>query len=403
MTGPGNDDEPDDRRDPRSPEDEAPGTDEPRPEEDTPGTDDPAAPADGWEWVGDDSADDETPMTGEDGATSETGAGESGAGESDADGGDDPVSNASNSTNGAADSASNVDRPVDENGTDQPRERLVGNHAADSAPAPQSGEDESYDGALDWFLHTDNTAVQTVRDIGSSLLTVAVLGLVLFAISGVWPPLVAVESGSMEPHMYRNDLVFIVDEHRYAGDSAFEDTGVVTHQTAQQTDGYWSFGNYGNVIVYQPFGSDRQTPIIHRAMFHVDAGENWVDPESEGGTGKANVDYLYRAGERRADHDECSEVQACPAQHAGFITKGDANPEYDQVGGQSNVVRPEWIRGKAKVRIPWLGWVRLKFAQAQAATAIGAGTGPMVAGLRLSLGLTVAGVGAVVSQRNGWL
>ncbi|MFB9805374.1 hypothetical protein ACFFQF_08330 [Haladaptatus pallidirubidus] len=60
--------------------------------------------------------------------------------------------------------------------------------------------------------------------------------------------------------------------------------------------------------------------------------------------------------------DSCQELLNCPAPHAGFITKGDANDAYDQVVPISEPVKPSWIRGTAEVKIPWLGHVRLFFA-----------------------------------------
>ena len=35
-------------------------------------------------------------------------------------------------------------------------------------------------------------------------------------------PMVAIESPSMEPHMERGDLVFLMEEHRFAGGAAHE-------------------------------------------------------------------------------------------------------------------------------------------------------------------------------------
>jgi signal peptidase len=221
-------------------------------------------------------------------------------------------------------------------------------------PSAPSVDDEpptiTDDGFLTWFLNTPNGAVVFVRDVLSSIAAVAAIGLLLFAISGIWPPLVAVESGSMEPHMTKGDLVFIVEEERYAPQSAIADTGVSTVDAANAADGYRKFGGYGDVIVYEPFGKERATPIIHRARFHVEEGENWV-PE-------ANPEHLGNV-------DSCAEVprDMCPAPYDGFITKGDAVSTYDQVGSQSTIVKKEWIRGKAQVRIPLLGWIRLQFAQ----------------------------------------
>ncbi|WP_440990433.1 S26 family signal peptidase [Haloarchaeobius baliensis] len=289
--------------------------------------------------------------------------------------------------------------PVETEGGGGPGTDVDAGTTQDSEGPPIPGGDEGreeFDGPVDWFLHTDDAFVVTVRDVGNSLLTVAFIGIVLFAVSGIWPPLVAVESGSMEPHMHRNDLVFIVEEGRFVGDSAQPGTGVVTHRAAQQNEGYWSFGDYGNVIVYQPNDDPQRVPIIHRARFWVAEDENWVDPPSEGGTGKADQQYLGGA-------ESCSQVRTCPAPHDGFVTLGDANERYDQVGASMNsdVVEPDWVRGKAKVRVPLLGWIRLQFAQL--ATTFG-GTGPTALGmLRLQLGVVLAGVGTVVARRRGVL
>ena len=202
--------------------------------------------------------------------------------------------------------------------------------------------------AASWFLHTEHTAVVFFREAASSALAVAMVGLLLFAVSGVWPPLVAVESGSMEPNMQKGDLVFVMEEHRFSPEYTHTDTGVVPLQTADEHD-YWKIGGYGDVIVYEPYGNSGQTPVIHRAMFWVNKSENWYD--------EANPAYV--------DASSCDALSNCPAPHAGFITKGDnsaTNDYYDQAKGISSPVKPSWIRGTAEYRIPWLGWVRLAFS-----------------------------------------
>ncbi|GAA0294112.1 S26 family signal peptidase [Halarchaeum salinum] len=210
---------------------------------------------------------------------------------------------------------------------------------ADDVPDPRDG----LLAALRWFRRTDNEAVLFVRELVSSALVVAAIGGLLFAISGLWPPLVAVESGSMTPHLQKGDLVFVMEEHRFAAESGYAETGVVTYQIGQRT-GYTKFSEPGDVIVYAPDGNTRETPIIHRARFWVADGENWYD--------EANQEYLLGA-------KSCEQLKNCPAPHAGFITKGDSNPAYDQVVGFSTPVRPDWVRGTAEFHIPWLGWVRL--------------------------------------------
>jgi len=220
----------------------------------------------------------------------------------------------------------------------------------DDAPDPRDGPRA----ALRWFRTTDRVGVLFVREAASSAIAVGMVGLLLFSVSGVWPPLVAVESGSMQPNMQKGDLVFVMEEHRLSPEFATADTGVVTFAGARESgNDYRKFGGTGDVVVYEPFGNDRTTPVIHRARFWVDDGENWYD----------------RADPSIVDADNCDELRNCPAPHAGFITKGDndvTNDYYDQARGISSPVKPEWIRGTAEYRIPYLGWVRLTVSGATA-------------------------------------
>ena len=215
--------------------------------------------------------------------------------------------------------------------------------ADETAPPPQQN-----DGARqpsEWRLF--------VYDLASSIMAVMVVGAYLFAISGVWPPLVAVESESMVPNMQVNDLVFVMEEERFPGENAHAETGVVT---ARAADNYRKFGRAGDVIVFAPQGDQEVTPIIHRAMFWVEEGENWYD--------RADKDFVGGADACETDRRNSTDtgLQNCPAPHAGFITKGDNNGLYDQAGSggaQTGPVRPEWVVGTAEFRIPGLGWVRL--------------------------------------------
>jgi len=188
--------------------------------------------------------------------------------------------------------------------------------------------------------------VQYGLDIVGSAGAVILIGLLLFTVSGVWPPLVAIESPSMDPHIEKGDLVFVMEEQRFAGPN--DRHGVVT---AGAADGYTKFQRPGDVIVYEPDGSDRRTPIIHRAMFYVEDGENWYS--------RADPDHLSGA-------DNCRELANCPADDGGFITKGDNNNQYDQVGSSpiSEPVEPEWVIGTAEYRVPLLGEIRLGWNQA---------------------------------------
>jgi signal peptidase len=219
-------------------------------------------------------------------------------------------------------------------------------------PSTNATDDESL---LTRFRTAETGPLMFVRELLTSMATVAAVGLLLFAISGVWPPMVAVESGSMDPHMQKGDLIFVTEPGRYMPDYAHGETGVVTYRVGEQAD-YRTFGSYGSVVVYKnpsTFGP----PIIHRAMFWVDEGENWYD--------EANKSYI-NAG-------SCAELRNCPAPHSGFVTKGDNNPYYDQANGISSPVKPDWLVGTARLRIPYLGWIRLGFSGAATAIPVGPG------------------------------
>jgi len=236
-------------------------------------------------------------------------------------------------------------------GEDDPDTDHGGQESGDPPPDPEPRDVERTDhGRDDTRRGTPededvDSWVAVVRDVAVTVLAVLLVGGYLFAVSGVWPPMVAIESGSMEPNMEVNDMVFVMDEQRFQPAAAEDGTGVVTAQRGAET-GYGQFGNPGDVIIFEPGGNGARTPIIHRAMFWVEAGENWcerADPEDLG----------------RVDPGD----EVCEADHAGFITKGDANSNYDQAGfGRSGgPVKPEWIIGTAEVRLPRLGWFRLQF------------------------------------------
>lgn len=166
---------------------------------------------------------------------------------------------------------------------------------------------------------SDNFWVGLARDLVFAAVVVALVTSMAYFLAGTWPVMVAVESGSMMPNMYRGDVVFIQGLSR---------TEVITYQVGRET-GYTAFEYYGDVIVYRPNGDPDVMPVIHRAMYWIEVGESMP-----GGR---------------------------PAPHAGFITKGDHNSGYDQPS-LSDPVKPEWIIGVARARVPYLGYVRLMFS-----------------------------------------
>ena len=181
------------------------------------------------------------------------------------------------------------------------------------------------------LLHPKSEGASFVRDILLILLIVAGIGLVLFGVSGTWPALVAVESGSMDPNLPTYSLVFVVDENSFGG--------WMTQEEAKASGSSKIFNEYGDVIVYQPNGMTGVTPIIHRAIAEITKEES------------AAIGFSGDAA------------------HAGVITKGDnnvTNPYPDQFGSfpgygisRMEPVKEEWIVGKAVFAIPLIGWVPL--------------------------------------------
>lgn len=169
-----------------------------------------------------------------------------------------------------------------------------------------------------------------LKDIVSALITVAVIVAVGIAITGTWPFMVAIESGSMEPHMHRGDVVILFSPDR---------VGLITWEEGKKLN-YISFGDYGDVIVYKPNGHGK--PIIHRVIAYVHKGDR--------------IPIKYRGKIIPSNFRAISD---------GYITQGDANEIPDQLaiinGEKILPVKREWIIGVAKFRIPLIGYVRLIF------------------------------------------
>jgi signal peptidase len=160
-----------------------------------------------------------------------------------------------------------------------------------------------------------------LQDIAFSLAVVAAIALVLYLYAGMWPPMVSVNGVSMYPNMENGDLVFIQGLSR--GDIQTYGSSVAT--------GYKTYNNYGDVIVYKPFGDSARALVIHRAIRWV----NQSEPMWDGGP---------------------------PAPASGYITLGDNNHGVlDQMAPTicyGEPVRKDWILGIARFKLPYLGYLR---------------------------------------------
>ncbi len=177
---------------------------------------------------------------------------------------------------------------------------------------------------IKYFKESDSFWIGLLRDFLWVLIVLVMISSIFYITMGSFSPMVAVESGSMKPHIQIGDFIFFESVDR---------TKIITYDEGKET-GYSTFDEYGDVILYKPRGKEGVTPIIHRAMYYVEKGQ----PMWPGGPS---------------------------APFAGYITKGDnpkTNPAYDQQGSISQhiPVKPEWVIGVARFNpIPMLGCVPL--------------------------------------------
>lgn len=173
---------------------------------------------------------------------------------------------------------------------------------------------------IEQFRKSDNFLAGLAKDVLFIIGMVFAFMLVSQITLGTSRPAVAVESGSMIPHIGIGDVVII---------QSFDRAHIVTFAEGAQS-GYKSFNEYGDVILYRKYGSTTDTPIIHRAMYWVNENEPmWPDGPL--------------------------------APHSGYVTKGDNNRDIDQVTTTSRLqpVKEEWVIGVARWRIPWVGYISL--------------------------------------------
>ena len=127
---------------------------------------------------------------------------------------------------------------------------------------------------------SDNFWAGLLRDFIFTLMVFSILSSISYIAMGRISPIVAVESGSMIPHIQIGDFIFIESADR---------TEIITNEAGKKMD-YSSFNEYGNVILYRPHGKEEATPIIHRAMYYVEKG----DPMWPGGPAASLCRLYYK-------------------------------------------------------------------------------------------------------------
>ena len=209
------------------------------------------------------------------------------------------------------------------------------------------------------FWRSDDGKISLIRDVFIALMLVLIILLALWTYTGQWfgAPMVAIESGSMmhedEPFgrlgtIDAGDMVFLVKVNSRSD--------IVTNAARDSYN--YHYGDYGDVIVYRPYGDEDKDQIIHRAMCWVDYYEETSTYTVEG------YDIVNESSITIPEFGLNNYVPETP--HSGFITKGDnprTNTEADQVSREIclDLISVDWISGKARGELPWIGTLNLLF------------------------------------------
>jgi signal peptidase I len=220
------------------------------------------------------------------------------------------------------------------------------------------------------FWKSKNQKVSIIRDVVVALFAVFIILMILWGYTGQWfaSPMVAIESGSMEHPNPPFGRLGTID----AGDMVLiqkvtKRSDVIPHggliQGAEAENGWQSYGDYGDVIIYHPDGNLLVTPIIHRVICWVQVnnnnGEKTFTINEFGVYNQTSIPPIPELG--------TDSVLVSPNwTESGYLTKGDNNQGFDEDpnGGileARQPVRLSWIAGKARSEIPWVGTINMFF------------------------------------------
>lgn len=213
--------------------------------------------------------------------------------------------------------------------------------------------------------------------LGVTLLVVAIVLGALFALTRTWPPLVVVETGSMQ-HGDEASALGVIDAGDIVLIRAASDPEEVVTYVEGRADGYGTYGDFGDVVLFQVPGEPQA--IIHRPLFRV------LWNETSGGFDIPSLLALERQVDWSASQATPFGLQSgdsvvlhnvtfkdltltlplgqfvpqvvaprCTLENPCYVTMGDNNaPAYDLV-----LVRHSWVVGIARGEVPWLGLLKL--------------------------------------------
>lgn len=214
-------------------------------------------------------------------------------------------------------------------------------------------------------------ALLFLRDVAIAFIVVAIMVGSIFAYSNVWPPLVVIESESMQHS--DESAIGVIDTGDLVLVKKVRSRSDITTFVEGRESGDSTYGECGDVIIYYKNGYEDETPVIHRTIVWIEYNEssNSYDVPSMDlynvtttfpveAVGHDGLDVRVDVGSILSDFQTRHMYP-----HSGFITLGDNNGEmYDQryitvKGEKVEPIKVEWILGKARGEIPWFGAIKL--------------------------------------------
>jgi signal peptidase len=228
-----------------------------------------------------------------------------------------------------------------------------------------------------------------VQDVIIAIVVVVVILAALWSYGGRWPPMVVVESESMQ-HSHTESSVGVIDTGDLTLVRTLDKAGPIVTWVEGRETGHRTYGEYGDVVVYHKNGLSGTTPIIHRAIVRIvynATGGGFDIPDLDR---TWNVKRSFRIDGFHSYHNGRREVISLEVNvsvilnnfkannnappHSGIITKGDHNRDVDQhslpaytgpgappvgTSGLVEPVRDVWVVGVARGEIPWFGLIKL--------------------------------------------
>jgi signal peptidase len=230
------------------------------------------------------------------------------------------------------------------------------------------------------------SAILLARDVAIAFLIVGIIMGAIMAYSQIWPPMVVIESESMQ-HSDTQSFIGTID----TGDLVLvkkspSKSDVVTYVEGRAR-GYETYGDYGDVIVFRKYGAPPPaTPIIHRPMVYLEW--NYTTDSSFDIPGMKGLEINKDWGAVNADGNPATSYYNLTGyvwiEDVGYTNKNltitlqnfilsfktsDERADVYLTAGDHNLqhtnspdpwhVKQEWIIGVARGELPWFGLIKL--------------------------------------------